>query len=555
MKKSYLLTIVSLLLLSYCHADEAWQPAESPLMTRFAADVSPDNVHGEYPRPQMVRDEWINLNGLWDYAIVPRDNERPDEFDGQILVPFPVESALSGVKQRVGVDRCLWYRRTFDAPADSSNKRVLLHFGAVDWETTVWVNGIEVVTHRGGYDPFSCDITDALARSEGKNEIVVRVWDPTDDGHGARGKQTKNPRGIWYTPVTGIWQTVWLETVPEASIGDLRMVPDIDRGVLRLKIDVSGPTDGCTIEAVAIDEGRPAGEISGGPGEWLELPVASQKLWSPDSPFLYGLKISLKRDGDIVDRVDSYFGMRKISMERDCNGILRLFLNNKPLFQFGPLDQGWWPDGLYTAPTDEALRYDLEVTKKLGFNMVRKHVKVEPARWYTHCDRLGLLVWQDMPNGDVNAPWPRHGTEIERTEESARQFELELKRLIDSHFNSPSIVCWVPFNEAWGQYDTERILAWTKAYDPSRLVDAPSGGNDFPAGDMYDLHEYPGPAQPPALTDRAVILGEYGGLGLPLDGHLWQQDKNWGYRGYKSREALHDAYIERIEQLVPMVRS
>ena len=543
-----------------------WQPADGPLLTRWAKEVTPDNVHPEYPRPQMVRDRWLNLNGLWDYAILPESRPQLDELEGQILVPFAAESALSGVMKPVGKDNRLWYRRTFRVPDDWSGQRVLLHFEAVDWDSTVWLNGLEVGTHRGGYDPFTFDVTKALSGS-GEEELVVSVWDPIDEGTQPRGKQVKEPRGIWYTSVTGIWRTVWLEPVPAASIAGLKMVPDVDAGVLSLTVETSGaqPTD--LILAVAKDGDEIVARAGGPVGQTLDLKLTEPKLWSPDSPFLYDLEVVLIRgkgtehlqDIDVIvmrgketiDRVDSYFGMRKISLDKDENGIVRMMLNGEFVFQYGPLDQGWWPDGLYTAATDEALRYDLEVLKEIGCNMLRKHVKVEPRRLYYWCDKLGLLVWQDMPNGDrhVRGKDP----DIERSPESAEQFELELKRVIDTLRNHPSIIMWVPFNEGWGQYDTARIVELVKGHDPTRLVNQASGWADRGVGDVLDIHRYPGPASPDPEPNRAIVLGEFGGLGLPLTGHLWKDEGSWGYRGYKTEAELTRAYLALLTNLRPMV--
>lgn len=524
----------------------SWTPAAGPLMTRWAKDVSPDRVWTEYPRPQFVRQDWLSLNGLWDYAIRPRDEGRPSTFDGRILVPFAIESALSGVMKPVGESNRLWYRRSFAVP-QGWRGRTLLHFGAVDWEATVWVNGREVGAHRGGYDEFSFDISPAL-NATGPQEILVSVWDPTDTGTQPRGKQVNRPRGIWYTSVTGIWQTVWIEPVPTASIEELVMVPDIDAGVLRVTTRSRPGVTNAIVEAVVLDGAREVGRGRGRPGETFTIAIPNAKLWSPESPALYDLKLtsSLTGDGDGPDRVTSYFAMRKSSLCRDAEGIQRLCLNNAPLFQVGPLDQGWWPDGLYTAPTDDALRYDIEVTKQLGFNMARKHVKVEPTRWYYWADRLGLLVWQDMPSTTLRGA---------RTPESAQQFETELKALIDDRRNHPSIVMWVPFNEAWGQYDTPRITEWVKTYDPSRLVDNASGWTDAKVGDVIDIHAYPGPGSPKPEATRAAVLGEFGGLGLPLAGHTWQNEANWGYRSFTTQAALTDAYTALLERVHPLLRA
>ena len=525
--------------------------AKLRLATPWTDQVSPESPHPEYPRPQMVRKRWENLNGPWDYAIRPADAAQPESFDGKILVPFAVESALSGVQKRVGKDNRLWYRRTVRLPDVWQDDRVLLHFGAVDWDTAVWVNGRQVGRHRGGYDPFTFDVTDALKDRSGEQEIVVSVWDPADDGTQPRGKQRNQPRGIWYTPVTGIWQTVWLEPVPKTHIAAMKIVPDVDAKALSVSVSRRGDAN----VKLRVSAPKLQASVEGPIRRPVQLDLDGFELWSPDDPVLYDLIVEIL-DGDrTIDRVESYFAMRKIEVAPDENGIPRILLNGKALFQYGPLDQGWWPDGLYTAPTDEALLHDLKVTKQLGFNMVRKHVKVEPLRWYWHCDRIGLLVWQDMPNGDAHARWPVDGTEIERSPESAAQFERELKALIDTHRNHPSIVAWVPFNEAWGQSRTVHWTEWIKRYDPTRLVISASGGNDFGVGDVHDIHDYPGPEGPPAEAVRAAVLGEFGGLGLPLAGHTWQDEKNWGYRSFDSHEALQEAYLGLMAQLRPLIES
>jgi len=515
-----------------------WAPVPGQLITQWAKDISPENPWPEYPRPALVRQAWQSLNGLWDYAILPEDG-KPKDYDDKILVPFPVESALSGVKKFVGKENRLWYRRQFDVPAAWSGQRVMLRFQAVDWDTTVWVNGTEVGKHRGGYDAFAFDISDTL-KSTGPQELVLSVWDPTDDGYQPRGKQVNKPNGIWYTSVTGIWQSVWLEPVPETRIDALDMRPDIDAGTLRIVATGAGISQGCTIEATAKVNGKAVATASGSAAAPLILKVEDPKLWSPDTPFLYDLDLSLKKDGVSVDSLSSYFGMRKIELAKDDKGINRFFLNNEPVFHFGPLDQGWWPDGLYTPATDEALRYDVEVTLQMGFNMARKHVKREPDRWYYHCDKLGLMVWQDMPSGDKYIG--KESPDSERSEESAACFRSEYAAMIDQLRNHPSIVMWVPFNEGWGQFDTHQITEWTRDYDPTRLVNQASGWTDRGTGDAHDIHSYPGPSMPPLEEKRAAVLGEFGGLGMPMEGHLWWDKRNWGYRTYEERGELLEHY-------------
>ena len=517
-----------------------WKPAVGPLQTRWAKDVSSENAHPEYPRPQMVRKDWLNLNGVWQLGFAEKNDPVPTGKDlpERILVPFPVESALSGVMKQA---ERLWYRRTFRLPSDWAGKRILLHFGGVDWEATAWLNGRKLGTHRGGYDAFQFDVTPAL-KTGGEQELVVAVWDPSDGGPQPRGKQVRKPGGIYYTPSTGIWQTVWLEPVPEARIESLKIVPDVDAGKVRVTVSAAGmgPEHRIRVEAGDADQRVQSALVPA--GQPVEVTLARPRLWSPEDPFLYPLRVELTRGDKAVDAVDSYFGMRKIAVGKDDKGVTRILLNGKFVFQVGLLDQGFWPDGLYTAPTDAALRYDIEVTKRLGFNMARKHVKVEPERWYYWCDKLGLLVWQDMPSGDRGVASGKG--EITRSAESARQFEGELKRMIDGRENHPCIVMWVVFNEGWGQYDTARLTKWTKEYDPTRLVDNASGWNDMKVGDVHDIHVYPGPGAPNPEPTRAAVLGEFGGLGLGVDGHTWS-NKTWGYRGTQSKADLTRKY-ERL---------
>jgi beta-galactosidase/beta-glucuronidase len=541
-----------------------WKYVEGKITTPWTEKVNSSNPHPEYPRPQMVRKNWMNINGLWDYAILPKSetDAKPTAFNGKILVPYAVESALSGVGKTVGKDSILWYQRTVDFSPKLKNERVLLHFGAVDWKCDVFVNGKPAGSHQGGYDPFSLDITELLTKKK-QQEISVRVWDPSSDGPQPRGKQIKNPHSIWYTPVTGIWQTVWLETVPASYISRIKPTPDIDKKTLTVATEIKNAASGDKIKILASDGSTTVAEQEFEAGSDAVLTIANPKLWSPDSPALYDLTVSVTRNGKVIDEVKSYFAMRKISMQPDANGVQRMMLNNKFLFQYGPLDQGWWPDGLYTAPTDEALKFDILKTKEMGFNMIRKHVKVEPARWYRYCDELGMLVWQDMPSGDLGNNWEPHPgitgseTEQQRTPESEQIYKTEWKAIMDANYHFPSIVVWVPFNEAWGQFKTEEITNWTMQYDPSRLVNSASGGNFFPVGHIIDLHNYPAPAMPkPELfgLKQVIVLGEFGGLGLPVDQHTWQQKDNWGYQSFKSQEELYNKYESFINRFEPLIR-
>ncbi len=555
MKRLFVIPVLLLLLNTALFSQ--WRPAGDKIKTKWAEEINPANVLPEYPRPIMERKEWKNLNGLWEYAITDLGKTAPASYQGQILVPFAVESSLSGVGKRVNENNELWYQRTFDVPASWKSKKVLLHFGAVDWKADVWVNDVKVGQHTGGYTPFYFDVTAAL-NAKGNNKLVVKVWDSTDRGYQPRGKQVNRPEGIWYTPVTGIWQTVWLEPVADHYITDLRIIPDIDRNTLTVKALMDRCNSSDLVEVKVYDGSTMVASGKGINGQAVEVTMPQNiKLWSPSSPFLYNLKVSLQNGGKVTDEVSSYTAMRKYSTRRDDKGIVRLQLNNKDLFQFGPLDQGWWPDGLYTAPTDEALLYDVVKTKDFGYNMIRKHVKVEPARWYTHCDKEGIIVWQDMPNGDRSPQWQNrnyfNGTEMKRSMESEANYRKEWKEIMDYLYSYPCIGVWVPFNEAWGQFKTCEIVEWTKQYDPSRLVNPASGGNHYTCGDMLDLHNYPGPEMYLYDAQRANVLGEYGGIGLVLKDHIWEPDRNWGYVQFNSSKEATDEYIKYANQLYNLI--
>jgi beta-galactosidase/beta-glucuronidase len=561
MKKNIFFLAAAFLLLQPAFSQPGWKIAPGKIVTPWAEKVNPASPLPEYPRPQMVRGNWKNLNGLWDYAVTPKDANRPNSFNGKILVPFAIEAALSGVGKTVGKDSVLWYRTTFSLPAATNGKRVLLHFGAVDWQAEVTVNGQKIGSHQGGYDPFSFDITSALKK--GNQQLEVRVWDPSDDGRQPRGKQVKQPSGIWYTPVTGIWQTVWIEVVPQTYIASTKQTPDIDKQTLSLSVNAENLQSGDQVRVSAWDGQTKVTEQTASGNNEISLPVSNHKLWSPENPFLYDLRIAVIRNGKVVDEVTGYFAMRKISVKPDANGIQRILLNNKFVFQYGPLDQGWWPDGLYTAPTDEALRFDVDKTKEMGFNMIRKHVKVEPARWYNYCDKLGMLVWQDMPSGDLGNRWDARpgiigrANDKQRTSESENIYRTEWNEIIQDLYNFPSIIIWVPFNEAWGQFKTEEITRWTMQKDPSRIVNSASGGNFYPVGHIIDLHNYPEPAllQPEWFgSKQAIVLGEFGGLGLPLEGHTWQDKNNWGYRTFRNTDTLISTYSSYIANMVPFIQ-
>ncbi len=537
--RAWLLMVIFAVLATGCTAGAKWKPYRAPLETKWAKNVTPDNALSEYPRPQMVRRDWQNLNGLWDYAIRPKDDAQLGSPDGRILVPFCAESALSGVMEQVGKKNSIWYKRTFDVPRKWGRGRILLHFGAVDWETKVWVNGMEIGSHRGGFDPFSFDITYAI-KNKGPQEIIISVWDPTCRGSQPHGKQSCTPGGGKYPAVSGIWQTVWLEPVPKAYIKSLKIVPEVDTDSVSVLAVCSEQAADYVVEAEVKSGWISKGTESRMAGEEIAIAIKKPKLWTPKSPFLYDLKVTLKdKRGKVVDSVDSYFGMRKISLGKDKGGLTRIMLNNEFVFQYGVLDPGYWPTGLYTAPTDEALRYDLEAAKKFGFNMIRKHLKVEPARWYYWCDKIGLLVWQDMPSGKNSC------------DKAQEQFEQELKAMVDNLGNHPSVAMWTIFSEGEGQYDTQRLAAWLKRYDKTRMVDAASGGVDWLVGDVHDdpsaNNNYP--FATPNHPDRASVIGRANRNSLVIEGHTWE-------RGRKPRlgmtpQSANHSYMKYLRALWP----
>ncbi|MFI8093033.1 AbfB domain-containing protein [Streptomyces sp. NPDC086080] len=522
----------------------AWAPKPAPMTTPWTGQVSVDNPLPEYPRPQLTRLDWANLNGIWDFAVTSADAGRPASFSEQIRVPFVAESALSGIQRRITQNDKLWYQRDFTVPSDWDGRRVQLNFGASDWRTTVWVNDRQAgAVHSGGFDSFSYDITDLL--NGGTNTLVVSVWDPTQTGAQAVGKQrlgdvTPHPGGgIFYTAASGIWQTVWLEPTAAAHITRLDLVPDLANS--RLEVTVRGAgTNGHRARVTVTAGGTTVGTATGPVGGEFSVPVPDPRRWSPDDPFLYDVRADLLSGTTAVDSVGSYAGMRSIGIAR-VDGVLRPVLNGEFVFQTGTLDQGYWPDGIYTAPTDAALRYDLQKHKDLGFNMVRKHIKVEPQRWFHWADRLGLLVWQDMPS-------------MERTPDAAAraQWEAEYDRIIDQHRSSPSLVMWVNQNEGWGQYDQARIADEVKAYDPSRLVDNMSGVNccgavDGGNGDVVDHHVYVGPGTTVPSATRAAVLGEFGGLGLKVAGHEWYPGGGFSYEDQPDLAHLNDRFVGLLD--------
>jgi hypothetical protein len=559
MRLSSLLAFCFLLLQLTTIAQPGWKMATIPVQSRWAKEVSPSNALAEYPRPQLVRANWQNLNGLWQYAITAKDAATPSSFEGNILVPFAIESALSGVKKMVQPDQNLWYKKMITKPALKKGEKLLLHFGAVDWQATVFVNQKKVGFHSGGYQNFTIDITSAINKNE--NELLVKVYDPTDQGPNPHGKQVLNPKDIWYTPVTGIWQTVWLEKVSDSHIDHLKLVPDLDKNLLQVQVNINGATDfnNYTIEALASDQGK---EVARKSFSLVSATAASSPLtinnahpWSPNDPYLYDLEVKLLYKGKPVDVVKSYFGMRKVEIKKDADGHDRIFLNNQYIFNLGTLDQGFWPDGIYTAPTDEALAFDVKAIKAMGFNTIRKHIKREPDRWYYHCDKLGMIVWQDMINPSFTL-----------NDEAKKVFEQESKENIEQLYNHPCITTWVLFNEKWGQYDQQRLSEWIKKQDPTRLLNGHSGEilyvneklrspspNAWVSSDITDIHSYPDPMNAPKMEGKARVLGEFGGIGLFIPDHQWNVNSAWGYvnvtpSAYKGKYTIMNQHVKLLEK-------
>ncbi len=532
------------------------------LKTKWFGDIGKGCPLSEYPRPQLERADWICLNGEYDYAITAENAEKPEAFDGKILVPFAIESAASGVQRHLHPNERLWYRRTFELNEKFNGKRTILHFDAVDWQCSVWVNSVLMGEHTGGYNPFSFDITDVL--KDGENELVVKVYDPTDSGHQQRGKQVHESKGFWYTPTSGIWQTVWLEPVNSCYIKNIKLTPDIDAGVIGIKTSLSCVCDGHLYAKVL--DGKEVvfdGEITAD----AKIPVKDAKLWSPENPFLYDIHLTLDCNGE-KDEVKSYFGMRKYSIMKDDKGIPRLALNNKPYFQKGLLDQGYWPESQLTPPCDEAMIFDIEKMKELGFNMLRKHIKTEPLRWYYHCDRLGMLVWQDMVSGGqyigtmLAGGLPIFSIHVKDNIYNAfkrgkpewrEEFKSELWEMIDNLYNSVSICCWVPFNEGWGQFDALEIGKKVKEIDPSRFVDHASGWHDQKGPDFKSMHRYTVPVTAPTRftrRGRPFVLSEFGGYSWNIENHVWNKDRSFGYIMFKNSKKLTAAYKRLHEKQI-----
>jgi beta-galactosidase/beta-glucuronidase len=533
------------------------KPFISELITSWGEAVTAENAWREYPRPQWVRDDWQNLNGHWDYAISGvEDRQTPAAWDGKILVPFCLESKLGGVQRRLDATEALWYRRTFELQ-QAAGRRTLLNFEAVDYRCDVFVNGRLVGSHQGGNTPFTFDISEAVR--SGQNELIVRVEDETE-GWQLRGKQVLEARGIWYTQVSGIWQTVWLEQVAPRYLQDLKIATDAGAGTITVRPRVAGDA-GSDLVRVVVRDGQQTVAETEGTTEALTLAIPDAKLWSPDQPHLYEIEVLLlDGEGKTIDRVASYAGIRTVGKIRDAEGHWRFTLNGDEIFHWGPLDQGWWPDGLLTPPSDEGMLFDIEFLKAAGFNMIRKHIKTEPRRYYYHCDRLGMMVWQDHVSGGQSPKWtrlrPTRKTRRGRTNTTSNSCS-NLARMIDTLENHPSIVVWVPFNEAWGQHRTLEVGQWVAGRDPSRLVNIASGGNFWPVGDIVDAHNYPHPVFPfdqgqgGRFDDYIKVMGEFGGHGYLVPGHLWDaRRESWGYGGLPKTK---DEYVQRYQTSLKML--
>ena len=532
-----------------------WTIPDDAMVTRWGRTVTPENAWQEYPRPQFRREQnWENLNGLWDYAV-NQSREIPEQFDGQILVPYPVESVLSGVGRLLEPHETLWYHRSFKHETPQGHQ-THLHFEAVDYQCVVYLNGKKVGSHVGSSDPFKFDVTNELRK--GNNELVVRVVDRTAPSQ-TLGKQTLNPKGIYYTRVSGIWQTVWLEDVPERHFRMVKMKPRITEGTLRVLPTLAGePLPNERVRIIVRDS---SGEV-GVADAALSVKIPEAKLWTPDTPHLYDITLELLDGDEVIDTVESYAAMREVGVLRGPAGQIRMTLNGKVVFHYGPLDQGWWPDGLLTPPSDAAMRFDVDFLKQAGFNMIRKHIKIEPRRFYSYCDRVGMMVWQDMPSTGGRPFWSKlapNPVEEDWPLEQHQQFMTELKAMVNQLRNHPSIVMWVPFNERWGQHETIQIGQAMENLDVTRLLNIASGGNFFPVGDVVDRHNYPEPMFPfedRRFDDYVKVVGEFGGHGYVVKGHQWNPEmRNWGYGDLpQTKDEYRQRYRKSFQELMKLRR-
>ncbi|MDR2920138.1 MAG: beta-galactosidase [Tannerella sp.] len=542
---------LSLLSAIMCMPVFAWTPKGDKIKTKWATEVTPQNVWQTYPRPQLKRTDWKNLNGLWEYQVTDMAAKKNSvKYGNEILVPFAIESSLSGVAQTFNPTDKLWYRKEFTLEPSWKNKQIILHFGAVDYECQVWVNNKLVGSHKGGNNPFSFDITKQL-KGSGTQTIELSVVDPTDTESITRGKQQLNQVSIWYTPVSGIWQTVWLEPVNKTNIKSILPQADINKNTIALDFDINGSAGNETLNIKVMDNGKEIASINQKATKNIEIPLPATQLWTPETPKLYDLEVTLVRNNQELDKVKTYFAMREVSKKKDAQGYYRIHLNNEPIFQYGPLDQGWWPDGLLTPPSPEAMIWDMIQLKEMGFNTIRKHIKVEPALYYYYADSLGIMIWQDMPSGFATARKEQEhvkhnaATDWDAPAATAQQWWKELTEMINDLRFFPSITTWVVFNEGWGQHNTRENVEKVMQMDKTRIIDGVTGWTDRNVGDMYDVHNYPSTSMilPAYTNDRISVLGEFGGLGLPIQGSLWDPNmRNWGYKNIEGGVDLISDY-------------
>lgn len=544
-----------------------WKPKGDRIKSIWSDNLNPDKIWQEYPRPQLERKEWTNLNGLWDYYISNINEDKPSNSEGKILVPFCIESSLSGVNKSINETNLLWYQKEININNNWKDKKhLLLHFEAVDWKSELYINNKKIGEHIGGYSPFYFDIYNFIDFTLPSFTVTLKVYDPSNKGYQPIGKQCLNPNGIWYTPTSGIWQTVWLEALNDIYIENIYINSDYDNKKVHLNVKLNIDKQLPLQIKVLYKDNILYTESNSNSNSDIVLSFNDNDFhpWSPDEPNLYSFEITLYNENknEVFDLVNTYTGIRKVSSQKDSKNIWRIYLNNKPIYNLGTLDQGFWPDGIYTPPSEEAMIYDINKLKEMGFNTIRKHVKVENSRYYYNCDKIGMLVWQDMLSGDMgvscskNNSWQYgdydQGTDVERTEESVNNYYYEWTNIINSLKFFSCIIVWVPFNEAWGQFKTEEVTKFTKDLDPSRLINSASGGNFRHTGDILDLHHYPNPDYFIKDNSKINVEGEYGGLGLNIEGHTWEKD-NWGYLTFHSIDEITDKYVEYINCLVGMV--
>ena len=535
-----------------------WAPKGDRIKTKWGSNLDINNIWKEYPRPQLERKEWINLNGPWFYSVTEIGSPKPKEVDGTILVPFPIESSLSGVMMNFTNEQIIWYEKDFKIPQNWYDKNILLHFGAVDWKCVVYINDIKVGEHSGGYSPFYFNITNQIKK--GINKLIVKVTDPTDEGCQPIGKQVLNPETIYYTSISGIWQTVWLEPVNYQHIENIEINNNFDEKEINIKFKLNSQ-ELLPMNIYLIFNGSNIRNIQGFSNENNIIKLKDNEFheWSPSEPNIYIIKAELlNKNNKIIDSIVSYTTIRKVEQKKDESGYYRIYLNNKPLFNMGTLDQGYWPDGLYTPPSEEAMIYDINKLKQLGFNTIRKHVKIEPLRYYYNCDKIGMLVWQDMPSGDFGNNIRKQleldkGTDRRRSEQSIETYYKEWGEIIDNLKFFQCIIIWIPFNEAWGQFDTEKVANFTLQKDSSRLINVASGGNFRKGGNIFDIHRYPKPMQSTKIKDHINVIGEYGGLGLEISNHTWKRH-NWGYVKLHSKKEVTEQYVQFIDDLIKLIK-